>query len=506
VSANLLLIVNHEEKAVRLMGALAGSNYHFNTIIIDETLPVLEPEQKYDLAILWFPYSSPEALPEFSGYIAMIQALNPDHPIPVLLIIDRYGFHWVEPGFELGVSDVLTRPIHPLVLRRRVELLLKERKTEEAVRRYQETVTALNENQKTLQLERERFRTVADFTYDWEYWQDGRGNILYISPSCERISGRSIQDFTGNPTLLLDIVHPQDREAVREHFQRERSLDHLPPIDFRILTREGKECWIGHVCQPVFDGEGNSIGRRISNRDITDNKKAELSVLRSERLAAMGQLLASLAHEINNPLQAMCSNLDLVLDYPIDQNEQMEYLQTVREQTNRLMNITASILDFSRLRPVTPEVVRIYPHLSRVITLVGKQIRTAQVKVNLDIPKDLSPVLISSEEFEQVCLNLIINAVENMTEGGDLTIQARNVNDQVKLSFRDTGTGIPADLLTWIFDPFYTTKRNGTGLGLANSQRIIQQYQGNIIVESEEGKGSIFCVTLPASKKDDVPA
>lgn len=497
MSSNLILFVNYPEKADRLITALAPDGYRFSTYIFEDDLPVFNADQHIDLAILWFPYSSTEALTAFKNLISAIKVLQHDHPIPVLLIIDRVGIHWVEKGFELGVADVLTRPIHPLVLRKRVELLLKARETEDAVSRYQAGLAAYRENQRVLQLERERFRTVADFTYDWEYWQDDHGKILYMSPSCERISGWNILEFENNPALLLDMIHPADRGKVEDHFREENSLEALSPIDFRIQTKQGTICWIGHVCQPVFDEEGNSAGRRISNRDITENKKAEQMILRSERLAAMGQLMASLAHEINNPLQSMCSNLDLALDYPISEQEKLESLRTVREQTTRLMNISASILDFVRPKPVEHEQVKILPLIKRVISLVGNQLSAAKVQLHLAIPEDTSDVMISADEFEQVCLNIVINAIESMPEGGNLKITARNTGDQVAISFKDDGTGISDGNLDWVFDPFFTTKKQGTGLGLATSQRIIQQYHGSIAVMNDCDPGCTFVVTLP---------
>ncbi|HMK34750.1 MAG TPA: PAS domain S-box protein [Desulfomonilaceae bacterium] len=124
-----------------------------------------------------------------------------------------------------------------------------------------------------------RYRTVADFTYDWEYWVDEADSLLYVSPSCERITGYSAQEFVDNPGLMEDIVHPDDREDVVNHFHVSRKADDdvSYSLDFRIIHRNGRILWINHACQPVRGQDGQPLGRRACNRDITDRKRSELA-------------------------------------------------------------------------------------------------------------------------------------------------------------------------------------------------------------------------------------
>jgi PAS domain S-box-containing protein len=132
----------------------------------------------------------------------------------------------------------------------------------------------------------ERFRTMAEFTHDWEYWADPHGNLLYVSPSCERISGYTVDEFLADNTLTTEIVHPDDRDRVHAHsmacLSDQYGAEHL---DFRIVTRDGQTRWIGHVCQPVFDNENRWRGRRASNRDITERKQANEEILRQKERA-----------------------------------------------------------------------------------------------------------------------------------------------------------------------------------------------------------------------------
>ena len=160
----LLLIVDSETKASRLIKALAPEGYQFEVIHTLEDILLHYSGKQPALAILWFSYSSPDALDNLAALIRSLRNLGEQMELPVLLIVDQEGTRFIEPGFKLGVADILSRPIHPLVLRHRVKLILQARRTEQA---------------------EERFRTVADFTYDWEYWKGTDGRL----PPCSNGSG-----------------------------------------------------------------------------------------------------------------------------------------------------------------------------------------------------------------------------------------------------------------------------------------------------------------------------
>ncbi len=144
------------------------------------------------------------------------------------------------------------------------------------------------EAEAALQASEEKFRTVADFTYDWEYWINEKGRFNYISPSCERITGYSVQEFEENPALLLDITHPDDRPHFSRHLDEELEISKVCHLNFRVITRTGEERWISHSCQPVYSHDKTFLGRRASNRDISVQKKAQENILLNEmRQAAL---------------------------------------------------------------------------------------------------------------------------------------------------------------------------------------------------------------------------
>ncbi|HEY84283.1 MAG TPA: PAS domain-containing protein [Chloroflexi bacterium] len=143
----------------------------------------------------------------------------------------------------------------------------------------------LNLYAKKVQQSEERFRTMADYTYDWEYWIDPKGQYIYITPSCKRITGYSADAFQQDPDLSIKIIHPDDRAMVIQHFHKELSNDKIFSLEFRIITRDGEVRWIAHKCQRVYDDNGHHLGRRVNNRDITDRALAE-EAEREQRLLA----------------------------------------------------------------------------------------------------------------------------------------------------------------------------------------------------------------------------
>lgn len=138
--------------------------------------------------------------------------------------------------------------------------------------------------EENLRKSEERFRTLADYTYDWETWKGPDGRYIYVSPSCERITGYRREGFMADPDLLLKIVHPEDREKVRDHLQRSFRGDEIGHLDFRILSKANEERWISHYCQDVYDKDGSWLGRRASNRDISQRKRAEEELRKVNRV------------------------------------------------------------------------------------------------------------------------------------------------------------------------------------------------------------------------------
>jgi signal transduction histidine kinase len=229
-------------------------------------------------------------------------------------------------------------------------------------------------------------------------------------------------------------------------------------------------------------------------------ERSQAQLVRAERLAATGKLAASLAHEINNPLQVIQNCLHLVTQKrPLTESKRQVYLSMAREEVQRLIDLVQRMLDFYRPSAESKGPLDIQVVLDDVLSLVGKRIQHGKVMVHRTAVDRMPPVLGEANQLKQVFLNIIINAVEVMPTGGDLFIEAAwdEQTNEVSVSFTDTGEGIPVAELGSIFDPFYTTKPKGTGLGLSISHGIVERHGGRIEVKSEVGRGSTFTVTLP---------
>jgi two-component system, NtrC family, sensor kinase len=224
---------------------------------------------------------------------------------------------------------------------------------------------------------------------------------------------------------------------------------------------------------------------------------AEAAMMQAARLAAVGQLAAAVAHEINNPLYATRNALYLLeADLP-DALRQSPFLQIVREELARIARITERMRDFYRPTRGEMEPHQLNAALEATLALAGLQMRHVPVQLIWTPAVDLPPVICSLDQLRQVFLNLILNALDAMPNGGTLTVRTLAGSTVALVEVQDTGVGIPTAVRERLFEPFFTTKPTGTGLGLSISAHIVTQHGGQIEVESQEGQGSLFRVMLP---------
>ena len=233
-------------------------------------------------------------------------------------------------------------------------------------------------------------------------------------------------------------------------------------------------------------------------------ERSQSQLVRAERMAAAGKLAASLAHEINNPLQAIQNCLHLIAERgSLEEGKRQTYLSMAGEEVQRLIALVQRMLDFYRPSAESPEDIDVQEALDDVFSLIGKRIQHSGVMVHREAVAPLPSVPGLANQLKQVFLNIIINALEAMPDGGHLYVDTGwdEQRREVSISFTDTGDGIPVSDLANIFDPFYTSKPKGTGLGLAVSHGIIERHGGRIDVESEVGDGSTFTVHLPCGTR-----
>ena len=366
-----------------------------------------------------------------------------------------------------------------------------------------------------------RYRTVADHTYDWEYWSAPDGMLNYVSPSCERITGYSAQEFIDDPSLFLGIIVPEDKETWDKHDHDARTELKTREIQFRIHTRSGETRWIDHACLPVSDAQGKFLGVRASNRDITDRKKAELEAQQHRhelahvtRVAAMGELTSSLAHELNQPLAAIRNYASAAQRFLSQGEPGLSRAREALEGIVRDDRRAAEVINRVR-RLLKKEEPRYRPvHMNNVIQEILALIRSDSVLQGLSIETEFAPGLPAVPgdpvQLQQVLLNLILNAAAAMNgvkpDLRKVVIKTEKQEDGgVKVSVRDFGAGIDEAQRDKLFEPFYTTKTGGMGMGLSISQSIIHAHGGSLWTENNPDRGATFYFTLPIAAESKGP-
>ncbi len=370
-------------------------------------------------------------------------------------------------------------------------------------RLYQEVQRELREREQAeaaLRASEARYHTISDLISDIAYaFRIEADGTLY----CEWITGpfsrlNEINTTQASRKEIERWIHPDDLLIFQE--ANERLLAGEPQeIEVRLKDGDVEETWLHIRNHPVWDMASQRVVRVIgAAQDITERKQMEQQILRTERLAAMGHITATLAHEIKNPLQAIRSNLELVRDFPLESDERTESLNLSYREIERLTEITERILSFSRSGQLKKLPVEIPHRVRHILNLLQPSLHKNDIAVKLDLPSDLPPVLGEAEQIEQVLLNLVLNAIEAMRNGGALEITAQPKPETVELHFINNGPPIPEKRIPHIFEPFFTTKPEGIGLGLFISHHIIGQHNGALRVENlPDEQGVAFTVQLP---------
>ena len=237
-------------------------------------------------------------------------------------------------------------------------------------------------------------------------------------------------------------------------------------------------------------------------RALTERLNAtEAGMLQAARLAAVGQLAASVAHEINNPLYATRNALFLLEGDLPEELRQSPFLDIARSELTRIANIVQRMRDFYRPPRGRMEAHDLTRLVEETLTVASLNLRQTNIQVIFTPAADMPPVVCDADQLRQVFLNLMLNAIDAMPDGGTLTVRTIAGSTVALVEIQDTGTGIPESIRERLFEPFFTNKPQGTGLGLSISAHIVTQHGGQIEVESEEGSGSVFRVVLPYQQK-----
>ena len=256
---------------------------------------------------------------------------------------------------------------------------------------------------------------------------------------------------------------------------------------------------MGILCKTI-DQMADSIEEFEKNLQ----KETQMQISQSEKLASIGHLAAGVAHEISNPITSILNFAHLLKQKKSNSEEDLKDLDIIINETNRVRKIVRELLDFARQSPGNREWIDINSILLQLVQLIKRQKEFRDIEIIENYTDHLQPILADKNQFQQVFLNILLNAAEAITQKGMITITTTTIKEHIKITITDTGCGIKKEDLTKIFDPFYTTKPagKGTGLGLSISYGIIQQYGGSIECKSKVGEGTTFSVVLPFNKAE----
>ena len=242
--------------------------------------------------------------------------------------------------------------------------------------------------------------------------------------------------------------------------------------------------------------EIGDLGREFNSMAAALQER-EQRLIRSERLAAIGRMAAHIAHEVRNPLSSIGLNAELLEEELQQKPDGAKLCRAIQHEVDRLNALTQEYLRFARLPQPKPERQDVRPILVSLLDFIREDARSRGLTVVAQLPEALPPLEVDEGQLRQALLNLCRNGLEAMSSGGTLTVRAAVSGDRLEISVADTGGGIPAEHLPRIFEPFFSTKEHGTGLGLALTQHIVTAHGGAISIDSEPGRGTEFLVRLP---------
>ncbi|HEX8704236.1 MAG TPA: ATP-binding protein [Myxococcaceae bacterium] len=369
-------------------------------------------------------------------------------------------------------------------------------------------ITQRKQAEAALRRSEESFRSLIEGSPEAIFVHRG-GPLVYVNPSALSFLGLPASEVVG--ASVLRFVHPDDQEVATGLLDARPGQLRSGACEMRFLRPNGRVATAEVSCQSLlFHGEPATV---VSARDLTERKQIQSRLVMSDRLVAMGTLAAGVAHEINNPLSFVISNLSFLADElravaaELPEGRTTELEEVVREAemgADRVRQIVSDLKTFSRADDDVPTAVNLQSVLESALTIARAELRS-RAKVVRDFT-EVPPVEGSEGRFGQVFLNLLINAAQSIPLGqpdrNEIRVRLRAVQDHVMVEVKDTGAGIPLEMRSRIFDPFFTTKPvgEGTGLGLFVCQGIVTRFGGEISVESQVGQGTTFRVIFPMAR------
>ncbi len=344
----------------------------------------------------------------------------------------------------------------------------------------------------------QRFRQLAENIHDifWLYDRES-GNVIYVSSAYENVWKCPVENIYNEPEGWMKSVHPEDIKAVRGVFKL--PFDRRRDLEYRIVWPDGSIRWLWDRTFPV-ENEMGFVYRVVRiTHDITDKKFMLDALAKSHHEATLGRLAGMVAHQVNNPLAAMKAGISLLNQDVKDEPQNIEKLNVISDQVDRISRTVRTLLGFVRQRSVKHTAVDIGDVLRTVIALFEGSLRTRGIHLEVSVMENIPPLRINADDLQEIFVNLIENAREALESGRCIFVSVRAGLTGIEICLEDNGAGLGDDPER-LFQPFHTTKTTGTGLGLTIVRRMCESYGGNIVAENKpesEGGGARFKIYLP---------
>jgi PAS domain S-box-containing protein len=362
-----------------------------------------------------------------------------------------------------------------------------------------------------LQRDVQLFAVAVEFSSDAILTASLDGTITAQNPAAEQLLGYAGVEALG--CRVAQLAPESERAAVVEMLASAAAGVPMRGVETQWQDKWGRTRDVSLTVSPVRDGAQGVVGLSIIARDVTEQKRAELSLRQAQKMEAVGRLAGGIAHDFNNLLTVILAHASFMLDDAEDDQPERESMSEILQAGESARALTQQLLSFSRGQPIEPAAVDVYEAVLATHRLLRRTLRE-DIEIVVLPREDLWPVWMDRGQLEQLLMNLALNARDAMPKGGKLSIEMENETlheadgvlpsgDYVRLRVSDTGVGMPRDVLAHLFEPFFTTKPmgRGTGLGLATCYAIARRAGGDVRAASTPGVGSTFTILLPRAEQ-----
>ena len=495
-----VLLVDDERRITELLSfALRKQLYEISTAQSGQQALDIMGEQSIDILV------TDIRMPGMSG-LELTRRVRTEHPHTQVIIVSAHGdLDSAVEALKLGAVDFLQKPVDPKVL----QLSLDSSAEKFRLR------VELNIANRALEQEKETLAVTVNSIGDAVIATDLDGNVTLLNRVAEELTGWLRDDAYTEPlTKVFHIINEKTRAICENPVEKVLKTGRIIGLanHTALLAKDGSEISIADSAAPIRNSQGEIIGTVLVFRDVTHENMLNAELSKTKKLESIGLLAGGIAHDFNNVLTGIMGNINLARSLTSKDHEAYSFLETAESASKRASKLTHQLLTFSKGGEPVVELTSIYSLVKECakFTLTG-----SGIACRIDQGAGLWGAVVDPGQIDQVIQNILLNARQAMPEGGTINVLCENFThsdnekkvlpigpgNYLRIVISDEGIGIPPELIEKIFDPYFTTKQMGSGLGMATSQAIINKHGGFIGCTSKPGQGSVFTIYLPAEIK-----